>query len=207
MPGSKRGEKRGGAKGKRHWTPNPDLHKEGVRGNRKGAKDKPKVVIGQEVVRILNSRAEVSSKEQQLERYFVVTGKRLRMPKEVMLSAMAFFEEAAVEDVEIMQANLELAGSVESEEEKEPFLIAAAVAEDRVRANLTSAVDIAYKVAPYVHPRLSAIMTNPGSENSPLNILGVLLRDLDEAGRPARYIDHDSSISVDPPAMNVPDQG
>lgn len=189
MVGSRKGEKRGGAKGKRHWTPNPDLHKEGVRGNRKGAKNKPKVVIGQEVMKILASSAAVSSKEEKLERYFVVTGKRMRLPKEVMLSAMAFFEDAAIEDVEIMQANLQLAGEAESEAEKEPFLKAADIAEGRVRANLTNAVDIAYKVAPYVHPRLSAIMTNPGSNDSPLNILGVLLRDLDEAGRPARYID------------------
>jgi len=195
MPGSKKGEHRGGAKGKR-FASNAHLIDPAVHKSRKGSKDKPKVVIGQEVMRIMNSRMQPEVKQIQMERYFIVTGKRLRMPKEVMLAAMSFFEEAAIEDVEIMQANLELAGSAASDEEKEPFLKAATVAEDRVRANLTTAVDIAYKVAPYIHPRLSAIMTNPGSDSSPLSILGVLLQDLDEAGRPARYIDHAKSEDV-----------
>lgn len=191
MTGSKKGERRGGAKGKRNWVSNPNLGQDG--GRNKGSKDKPKVVIGQEVMRIMNSRMQQEAKERQMERYFIVTGKRLRMPKEVMLAAMAFFEEAAVEDVEIMQANLELAGSAESEDEKEPFLKAAALSEERVRTNLTLAVDIAYKVAPYIHPRLSAVMTNSNTGDTSLSILSVLLQDLDEAGRPARYIDNENN--------------
>lgn len=194
MAGSKKGERRGGAKaGKRHWTPNPDLHKDGVRGRKpKGSKAKPKVEIGKEVMQILASRAEAQTKEEKLEAYFMVTGKRMRMPKEVMLCAMAFFEETAIEDVELMQANLELAGKAESKAARKAFIEVAEQFEARVRINLTNAVDIAYKVAPYVHPRLSAIMTNPGSGDSHVTILATLLRDLDEAGRPARYIDHDS---------------
>jgi hypothetical protein len=52
-------------------------------------------------------------------------------------------------------------------------------------------VDVAYKVAPYLHPRLSAILTNPGAGDSQMTVLATLLKDLDEAGRPARYIDHE----------------
>lgn len=198
MPGgSKKGERRGGAKaGKRHWTPTPGFGTK-IRGVKpKGSKAKPKIEIGKEVMALLASRAETATKEQKLEHYFIATGKRMRMPKEVMLCAMAFYEETAIEDVELMQANLELAGQSESKEAKDLFLAAAEVFENRVRLNLTNAVDIAYKVAPYVHPRLSAIMTNPGSTDNPLNILGTLLRDLDEAGRPARYLDHEPQTDI-----------
>lgn len=186
--GSKKGEHRGGAK-VQPWSAANLPEQNGVKP--KGTKNKPKVEIGQEVMKILASKAEAATKERKLETYFLISGKRMRMPKEVMLEAMRFYEETAVEDVEIMQANLEHAGRVESEKEQEPFITAAAQAENRVRANLTMAVDIAYKVAPYVHPRLSAVMTNAGSGDSPLNVLAVLLQDLDEAGRPSRYIDHD----------------
>lgn len=192
MPGSRKGERRGGAKpGKRHWVSNPDLNKPGVRGNRKGVKDKPRVEIAKEVMAILASKSEVATKEQKLEHYFIASGKRMRMPKEVMLCAMAFYEETAIEDVELMQANLACAAQAESKEARDMFLTAAELFEGRVRLNLTNAVDVAYKVAPFVHARLSAIITSPGSTDNPTNILSLLLRDLDEAGRPARYLDHE----------------
>ena len=186
MSGSKKGERRGGAKKRPYALANL----KGKRGpGAKGQKLKPVVEIAKEVIQILGSRAEVGTKEEKLEHYFVVTGKRLRLPKEVMLAAMSFYEETAIEDIELMQANLECAGKSEDKEARDIFLGAAEQFENRARINLTTAVDVAYKVAPYIHPRLSAIMTNPGSNDSPLNILGILLRDLDEAGRPARYID------------------
>ncbi len=55
------------------------------------------------------------------------------------------------------------------------------------------AVDVAYKAAPYVHPRLAAVITNPGSADSPLNAIATLFRDIDEAGKAPRYIDHDAN--------------
>lgn len=189
MPGgSRKGERRGGAK------PKPWAHAnlKGKIGRKPvGAKPKPKVEIGKEVMAILASRAEPKTKEEKLEHYLIISGKRLRLPKEVMLAAMNFYEETAIEDVELMQANLECAAVADSPEAKAMFLEAAEQFEGRVRINLNLAVDVAYKVAPFIHPKLAAIITNPGSTDNPLNILGTLLRDLDEAGRPARYLDHE----------------
>ena len=193
MAGSRKGERRGGAKpGKRHWTPNPDIGKPGHRGSRKDVKNKPKVdIIDHDIAKIMNSRVPAVAKERALENYFMVTGKSDRMPKDIMFSASRHFEQTAVEYYDVMQANLASAALAETGEERQAYNRAAIEAESRVRDNLIVAVDVSYKVAPFCHPRLSAIMTNPGSTDSPLNILGVLLRDLDEAGRPARYIDHE----------------
>lgn len=189
--GSKKGEHRGGAKPKRHWTPNPEFGKSVRGGKSKGTKNKPRGEIAKEVLQILGSKAEPATKELKLETYFLISNKRLRMPKEVMLAAMAFFEETAIEDVELMYANLERAGQVEAGAAKTALLVAAEQFETRAHRNLITAVDIGYKLAPFIHARYSAIINTPGSTDSPLNVLGVLLRDLDEAGRPARYLDHE----------------
>jgi hypothetical protein len=191
MSGSKKGEHRGGAKAGKVKRPYAHANLKGHSGGVPGRKAKPIVEIGKEVMQILASRAETATKEQKLEQYFLITGKRSRVPKEVMLCAMAFYEETAIEDVELMQANIECAGRAKSKEARDAFLHAAELFEARVRLNLTNAVDVAYKLAPYIHPRLSAIMTNPGTDGNQLNILQTLFKDLDEAGRPSRYIDHD----------------
>jgi hypothetical protein len=55
------------------------------------------------------------------------------------------------------------------------------------------AADVAFKVAPFVHPRLAALMSGNIGDKSDLTLFQMLMRDLDEAGKPARYIDHDAS--------------
>ena len=194
MAGSKKGEKRGGAKGKRHWTPNPNIASANLAGRPKGSKNKPKVAIDHEVMQILNSRRTEVAKERLLQDYFLVTGQSDRMPKEIMFSASRHFEQTAVAYYDVMQANLASAAAARTPQEREMYNNAALEAESRVKDNLLLAVDVAYKGAPYSHARLSAIMTNPGSGDSHVTILATLLRDLDEAGRPARYIDHEPNI-------------
>ena len=52
------------------------------------------------------------------------------------------------------------------------------------------AADTAMKVAPYIHAKLAALITAPGNEKTNATLLSMLMRDLDEAGRQAKYIDH-----------------
>jgi hypothetical protein len=193
MPGgSKKGEHRGGAKPKAERKPFGFAPGgTGVPGRKPGTKNRPKPpAFDPEYQQILRRRA-TEGKERDLEMYFLVTGKRFRMPKEVMLDAMRYFEETAIDYGELVQANRDSSAAAQKAADRDKYEEAATQAEDRLRAYLTMAVDVAFKVAPYIHPRLSAIMTNPGSNDAPLNVLGVLLRDLDEAGRPPRYIDHE----------------
>lgn len=187
MPGgSKKGERRGGAKGKRGFQ-------KGKSGNPAGrpigsiGKSKFDPALGV----ILNKQNSPLVKERELEMYFIAVGNRMRLPKEVMLDAMRYFEEAAIEWAEVVRANMAPLAAAETPEARAVFEQAITFAEGRVREYILMAVDVAYKAAPYVHPRLAAIITNPGSGDSPLNAVAALFRDLDEAGRPPRYFDHD----------------
>jgi hypothetical protein len=197
MPGSRKGERRGGAKPRIVRTPKPPKVSAPSwrhNGRPKGAKNKPKVEleIREGVNRVLSrTNLTVAQKEREIEAYFMAVGRRLRMPKEVMLDAMRYFEGQAVEWGEVQHANLIKSAMASSDEERRIFEEAVGVADQRLRENLTMAVDVAYKVAPYVHPRLAALMTNAGQEANPMNAIAMLFKELDEAGRPAGYIDHD----------------
>lgn len=188
MSGSKKGERRGGAKLGRRRSPFVNGHK--IKGGRPaGAKSAPR--IDHEVTKILNSHASPAERERKMETYFIVTGRRIRMPREVMLDAMRYFEETAIEYHDVLQANLDASAAADTPEAREVYETAVAVAENRMRENLSLAVDVAYKVAPFCHPRLAAIVTNPGADaKNPFNVLSLLMQDIDEAGKPARFIDH-----------------
>jgi hypothetical protein len=185
MSGSKKGERRGGArKGRGQFKLGNKLG-----GRTEGAKNKSKFdpVLGV----ILNKQNTPLRKEQELEMYFAAVGKRMRLPKEVMLDAMRYFEESGIEWGEVVRANMMKSALSKTPEDQAIFEAAVAGAEQRMREYILMAVDVAYKAAPYVHPRLAAVLTNPGSGDSPLNAVAALFRDLDEAGRVPRYIDHD----------------
>lgn len=202
--GSKRGEKRGGAKPsvlrvkkadksvdpstpkKPRKVPPPHDNQNG--GRRYGSHSKP--TFDPQVGVLLTKHRSPLKREQELEMYFMITGKRMRMPKEVMLDAMGYFEDRAVQHVQVAYANLEMAEQAETPEARQLYNEAAMLEEQRAREYLVTATDVAYKVAPFVHPRLSAIMTNPGANDSPTTLLATLMRELDEAGQPPRYIDH-----------------
>jgi hypothetical protein len=197
MPGSKKGERRGGAKPRIVRKPKIEGATKrgfGTGGGRQvGSKNKPKTEekMKQRVNEILNRHIPVARKEQEIEAYFMAVGKRLRLPKEVMLDAMRYFEEGAIEWAEVQRGNLLKSGLAKTDEEKLIYEQAVATADARMREYLTQAVDVAYKVAPYVHPRLAALITNPQDDRNPLNAVAMLFKELDEAGRPPQYIDHD----------------
>lgn len=197
MGGSRKGERRGGAKPR--IVRKPKLEGETKRGfgtgggRKKGSLNKPKTEekMKQRVNEILNRHIPVARKEQEIEAYFMAVGKRLRLPKEVMLDAMRFFEENAIEWAEVQRANLIQSATAKTIEERTVYEAAVATADMRMREYLTQAVDVAYKVAPYVHPRLAALITNPQNEQNALNAVAMLFKELDEAGRAPTYIDHD----------------
>lgn len=186
MSGSKKGERRGGAR-PGHIRKTPPRHSFG--GRKKGSKNKPK--IDPEVVRILNKRVPVAARERELEMYFTVTGRRTRLPKDVMLSAMRYFEENAIEYSEVLRANMDAEARADTPEARAVLGAAVAAAEGQVDKYLAMAVDVAYKAAPFMHPRLAALITNPGGDRNAADLLQLLMSDLDEAGKPARFIDHD----------------
>jgi hypothetical protein len=191
MGGSKKGERRGGAK--------KGAFKKPARvGRPRGALNKvpSQTEFNREVGVILGKNKSALAKEEELEMYFLAVGKRMRLPKEVMLDAMRYFEESGIEWGEVVRANMIKSAMSTTPEEQAIFETAVAGAEQRMREYIMMAVDVAYKAAPYVHPRLAAVITNPASGDSPLNAVAALFRDLDEAGRAPRYIDHDVSEVV-----------
>lgn len=198
MPGSRKGERRGGAKPRIVRTPKPEKPKTGRgfgtgAGRTKGSVNKPKPdeVVRERVNQILASHRTVPQKEKAIEAYFMAVGRRMRLPKEVMLDAMRYFEENAIEWGEVQHANMVKSATALSDEERAVYESAVAVADQRMRESLMLAVDVAYKVAPFVHPRLAALLSNPASDQNPMNAVAMLFKELDEAGRPPSYIDHD----------------
>lgn len=194
MGGSRKGERRGGAKPRLVRKPKAApmvaaaVKRKG--GRPPGAKNKsPRDKLLSE---ILNKRVPVERKEAELEMYFTVTGRRVRMPKEVMLDAMRYFEESAIEYSEVLRLNLDRQAAAETIEELQVIGEAVAAAENQVDKYVSMAADVAMKVAPFVHPRLAAIVTRQDDGSSPTSLLQLLMKDLDEAGRPARYIEHDA---------------
>lgn len=200
MSGSRKGERRGGARpGHIRKTAKPAIPNAAATVKRKagrppGAKNKIKPRVDPEVVQILNKRGvSIATRERELEMYFTVTGRRERLPKDVLLGAMRYFEESAIEYSEVLRANLEAATRAKGPEAQATMAAAVAAAEGQVDKYVSMAADVAFKAAPFVHPRLAALLTNPGGDKSAGSLLELLMRDLDEAGRPARYIDHDAN--------------
>ena len=195
MGGSRKGERRGGAKPGRirkttgRAKPKRAAPKGG--GRPKGSKNKPK--YDPALVKLLNKRSPVERKEREIDMYRTITGRSFRMPKEVMLDAMRYFENSAVEYSEVLRANLEAAAEAKSPDERIILGEAVSAAEAQVDKYVAMAADIAFKAGPYLHPRLAAVITNPGGDKSSMTMLQQLMQDLDEAGKPARYIDHDAS--------------
>lgn len=198
MGGSRKGERRGGAKPghvRKSAKPAvaPAVAAARKAGRPPGARNKPKYGPDPEVLLILNKRRSVVEKERELEMYFTVVGRRERLPKDVLLSAMRYFEESAIEYSQVLRANLDAAAQAKGPEAQALMEAAVAAAEGQVDKYVSMAADVAFKAAPFVHPRLAALLTNPGGDKSAGTLLELLMRDLDEAGKPARYIDHDAS--------------
>lgn len=203
MSGSRKGERRGGArpghirKSAKPATPDPAAAVKRKAGRPPGSPNKLKPRVNPEVVQILNKRGvSIANREKELEMYFTVVGKRDRLPKDVLLGAMRYFEESAIEYSEVLRANLEAAARATGPQAQAVMASAVAAAEAQVDKYVSMAADVAFKAAPFVHPRLAALITNPGGDKSASTLFEMLMRDLDEAGKPARYIDHDAGEVV-----------
>lgn len=182
MSGSMKGEHRGAAKPV-HYTKRPF-------GRPKGSKNKPKV--SPEVLSIINTLVKPSQIGKRLDMYTKLNGETVRMPKDVMLGAMWQFERTANGYWLMLKENLEKADQAQTKEDREKHYTAAIEAETSWRMYLNMGVDVAFKAAPYLHPRLSAILMKNPDQSSPSDVLSNLLKDLDEAGRTPRYIDNQS---------------
>lgn len=197
MGGSKKGERRGGAKPghvRKSAKPAVVVAEKRRAGRPKGSTNLPKPRIDPEVMLILNKRGQsIADRNKELEMYFTIVGRRERLPKDVLMSAMRYFEESAIEYSEVLRANLEAAARAQGPDAQATLAAAVAQAEGQVDKYISMAADVAFKAAPYVHPRLQATFTNPGGDKSASTLFDMLMRDLDQAGKPARYIDHDAS--------------
>src|SRR3954471_5591490 len=149
--GSRKGERRGGAKPRRIRKDKiPRVAGTSKRGGRppgSGNKSKFDPALGV----ILNKRQDPLKKEQELEMYFLAVGKRMRMPREVMLDAMRYLEETGIQWAETVKENMKLLAECRDKKAREPFEQAITFAETRVREYILLAVDVAYKAAPYCH--------------------------------------------------------
>ena len=186
MAGSRKGERRGAA------DPN---HIRKTAAPAKARKPKPLGGVPKlgsvGLARIVNRpRVGPEQMERDVEAYFLISGKRERPPKDIMLSAARYFEETAIQYARVMQANMVAAAQAQKVEDRVVLEMAVREAEGAVDKYVAMAADTAMKVAPYIHAKLAALITAPGNEKTNATLLSMLMRDLDEAGRQAKYIDH-----------------
>lgn len=192
MAGSRKGEKRGGANPNRiktgpsvQFSPRAAVLKK-AKGKTASFKDDPVLA------NIARSELNGMNKPQQIQLFQIASGKNITLPREVMLDAMRYFQETAIEYYEVMRANMERAASARTPEQREIYENAVLAAEGRLERYLVLSADIGARCAPFMHPRLAAIVTNAGGTgNNPVTVLQMLMQDIDEAGRPPRFIDNE----------------
>lgn len=194
MPGSRKGERRGGANPNRpkraHPTGKPHTN---VRKAAKRAGLKPVAFDDPVLASVIRAKVPPAQTERQLEAYRMASGENLRLPKEVMLGMMHYFEETTHEYHQVMGENMQRAAAAKTPEQRAVYEAAVSHSEQMVKEYALLTVDVAARCAPFCHPRLAAVMTGnqPGGQESPWNVLGLLMKDLDEAGKAPRYIEHD----------------
>lgn len=180
--GSKRGEHRGGAKGERGRPPGPRF-------------DPAKGVVGRGP-RQKHAKSLLSVQREENMRVLLNSG---IMPKDVMLSAMRYFQDAADQYRAVMQANLMEAVKFAGEPAKaEVYENAAAAAEARFTYYLREACDVAYKVSPYCHARLMGVVNDPAALNQGTGyeiIFGILKEIESEARSQPMVIEHQPQMA------------
>ena len=168
--GSKRGEKRGNAKGKAGRPEGPNFTANGMSGQpRKRRAMTPLAVDREERMRFL-----VSGPASDL------------LPKDVMLSAMRYFSDVANQYRAVMEANLaEAARNAADRATAQVYEDAAAGAEITFRSYLREACDVAYKVAPYCHARLMGVVNDPNANmgGTGWEMLTGILKEIEERER------------------------
>lgn len=166
MAGSKKGERRGNAR-KRvdDPAPKPTARHQTIKMPSKASED-----YMRQIVAVVNGLDE---------------GQNTMMPREMMLEAQRYFHDKALmlkEHCQVLfekllaEANPEQAQELDKQLRQTEYL---------VRSEYLTAVEVAFKAAPYYHPKLSAVAIAGGSEG-PIEILSTLLSEIDEAtrGRP-----------------------
>lgn len=103
-------------------------------------------------------------------------------PREVMLNNMHYFMQGAFDWQDHLMKVVDQPVTIESAREIER-------AQKEIERFRQLASDDAYKVAPYIHPRLAAVMTNNTGDN-PADVIQALLDDIDARQRDPRVIEH-----------------
>lgn len=172
MAGSRKGERRGGAKPGRKRPSG-------------GARKDPSLKISK-VVSVLapkgpRQRAPTVEREKQI--HFLITGHSELLPRDAMLKAMRYFFEKAQHFLNVSQGLIATEPETPKQKEEQDQDIIAA--EAQVERYFLMGSDIAYKVAPYIHPRLSAIAVAPANAESK-DLFTLLLEEIDAQGRERR---------------------
>lgn len=180
MPGSRKGEKRGAAG--RHRSSDLDAINaldslEGIvntgpkrTGRKPGRSDTANEQYYRDVTKFINGDT-----ASQLE------------PREVMLKAMRWFEARAEEYVSMSRWLLGKLTELKTPEDFAAHDVQLQQVELRIRDYYNQAVDVAYKCAPFVHPRLSAVAMGGGDFGGPVQVIGMLLEEIEalNQGRPS----------------------
>lgn len=113
----------------------------------------------------------------------VVSGEdaRHREPRELMLKTMRYFEDLGDQHVQMCNWLLAQLKTLTPEKQAEMDTQLEYV-ERKIREFYLLATDVAYKCAPYVHARLSAVQVT-GANQGPIEVVGMLLKEIDEANR------------------------
>jgi hypothetical protein len=166
MSGSRKGEKRGAAGGKRTYKPTDALGVELPHGKHARRPSRSQEEYYRDIARVITGTTASESQ-----------------PREVMLKAMRYFEAQADEYLEMARwLRRQLLGQM-TPEDVQANDQQLAIVEGRVREFYLLMVDVAYKCAPYVHPRLQAIQVGSGAGKDSATILGQLLEEIDQTSR------------------------
>lgn len=164
MAGSRKGEHRGGAK-KGHVSTKP-----------KAAPVVPSARLKRSPKRNEEYYREITS---------VITGTAMKQkdePREVMLEAMQYFVDCARSEVELKQDMIRSLSNCTTDAQFAMVSEMLGNSEQRIRELYQLALDAGFKVAPYVHSKLSSIEIS-GPDKKPIEIIHTLLEDIHKANR------------------------
>lgn len=167
MAGSRKGERRGGAK-KGHVATKP-----------KAAPPAPSARL---------KRSPKRNEEYYREITRVITGDAMKQkdePREVMLEAMQYFVDCARSEKELKEDMIRSLARCTTDAQYAMVSEMLGHSEQRIRELYQLSLDAGFKVAPYVHAKLSSIEIS-GPDKGPINIIETLLDDIHKAnkGRP-----------------------
>jgi hypothetical protein len=165
MPGSRKGEKRGAA-GRRRRQESDALGIEKPHGKHARRPGRTHEEYYRDVVKFVNN--ETANQDE---------------PREVMLEAMRYFQDQAREYLQMAQWLRRQVMNLRTQGELEANDLQLARVEAMVKDFYQTAVDVAYKCAPYVHSRFQAIAVHTSSNKGPIEMMGLILNEIDEANR------------------------